>query len=295
MWNQRTSKIDLFIPPFLRERTQLKGLAKETSYFSKTPKQSAVALQIIRLLLVISVLLNVSLTWTCAADQDPSKDSPGNDRRSVANQSETEKPDGLVRLSKKDKCWIDLKKKMVIVEGAVCQREAALEMFACPRGTKEHESIVAVDCSAWIVHAALLAIGAVPGTPVKFQPEYHSATGTEVDILIQWADSTGKDREVRAQDWLRNIKTDGPMKHRWVFSGSNFWLDKLTGKRHYAADAGDFICVSNFPSAMLDIPIESSQANINLLFGPATDRIPDKGTKVRLVLIPKLSNEKAKE
>jgi hypothetical protein len=47
------------------------------------------------------------------------------------------------------------------------------------------------------------------------------------------------------------------------------------------------ICLSNFPTAMLDLPIESSQANAELMFEALTDNIPPKGTKVRMVLIPR--------
>ena len=39
-------------------------------------------------------------------------------------------------------------------------REGPLEMFACPSGTKEHESVVAVLSKSREIHAALLAIGA---------------------------------------------------------------------------------------------------------------------------------------
>jgi hypothetical protein len=38
---------------------------------------------------------------------------------------------------------------------------------------------------------------------------------------------------------------------------------------------------------MLDLPIESSQANEELMFSAFTDRIPPLGTRVRLVLTPK--------
>jgi hypothetical protein len=55
------------------------------------------------------------------------------------------------------------------------------------------------------------------------------------------------------------------------------------------------ICVSNFPSAMLDLPVESSQANTALLFSAFTERIPPIGTKVRMVLIPRSKKEPAKD
>ena len=61
------------------------------------------------------------------------------------------------------------------------------------------------------------------------------------------------------------------------------------------AEAGDFICVSNFTTATLDVPIESSQSNEGLLFEANTDRIPELGTPVRLVLKPVLEEEEEGE
>jgi hypothetical protein len=83
------------------------------------------------------------------------------------------------------------------------------------------------------------------------------------------------------------------MSHPFVFAGSSFWTDPETGKQYYQAEAGDFICVSNFSTAMLDIPIESSQANTELAFEAFTERIPPLGAPVRLVLKPKVRKQGA--
>ena len=77
------------------------------------------------------------------------------------------------------------------------------------------------------------------------------------------------------------------MEFDWVFAGSGFWKDEDTGESHYQADGGDFICVSNFPTAMLDLPVPSSQSNDALNFTAFTANIPPKGTKVRMVLRPR--------
>ena len=76
------------------------------------------------------------------------------------------------------------------------------------------------------------------------------------------------------------------MEPDWVFSGSGFWKDPETGKEFYRADSGDMICVSNFNSAMMDVPVASSAEAGDLLFMPFTERIPPQGTPLRLVLIP---------
>ena len=83
------------------------------------------------------------------------------------------------------------------------------------------------------------------------------------------------------------------MTHGWVFAGSGFWTDPQTGQKHYQAEGGDFICVSNFPSAMLDLPIESTQANQGLLFEAFSKRIPPLGTRVRVILRPKVVKKKS--
>ena len=71
------------------------------------------------------------------------------------------------------------------------------------------------------------------------------------------------------------------------------WKDEETGQEHYKANGGDLVCVSNFPTATLDLPVESSQANADLMFEAFTDRVPPRGTKVRVVFIPRQDNLKA--
>ena len=89
------------------------------------------------------------------------------------------------------------------------------------------------------------------------------------------------------------MRTEREMSQPWVFAGSRFWKDEETGEQYYQAEGGDFICVSNFGTAMLDIPIESSQSNLELAFAAFTERIPPLGTPVRLILKPKLKEQGA--
>jgi hypothetical protein len=205
----------------------------------------------------------------------------------VIPRAQSKDPPGMKRLAPDFDLWIDTDNKRVAVDGTVCLREGALEMFACPRRTKEHESIVAVDSKAFQVHAALLAVGARSGSPAKFRPEYVPASGTEIDIDIVWTDSTGAVHRDKAQNWVKNAKTGKPLEYSWVFAGSSFGRNEFTKQEVYAADSGDFICVSNFPTAMLDLPVESSESNADLLFVAFTENIPPVGTRVRLVLTPK--------
>lgn len=191
-----------------------------------------------------------------------------------------------------DNLSIDVKNKWVVLDGVVAMREGPpLEMFACLKGTKEHESVVAVPVKAFQVHGALLAIGAKVGSPVQFAPEYKAATGQEIEVRVAWKDAKGSEHQVRAQDWIRDKATKKPMAHPFVFAGSGFWQDEETGKRFYMAEGGELICVSNFSSAMLDLPVESSQSTEGLLFEAFTERVPPEGTPVRLILMPKAAKE----
>jgi hypothetical protein len=203
--------------------------------------------------------------------------------------------EGLQRLGQEFDVWLDLKGKRVFVGGKIVRNEGQLEMFACLKNTKEHESIVAVNTMAVNVNSGLLATGATPGGPVQFRPEFKPASGPEVEVTVLWTDKEGKRQQTRAQEWIRSLKTGKALDQPWVFGGSGFWMDETTGVRHFMAEDGDFICISNFTSAMLDLPVESSQATADLMFEAFTERIPPLGTPVLLVLTPKLKkDERAK-
>ena len=192
------------------------------------------------------------------------------------------------RLAPAEPIWLTKDRKSVVIQTMVCQREAALELFACLLNSKEHESVLAVPVKAFYVHAGLLATGAKSGTPVSWDPKYTPPTGTEIEITVLWKDAEGKVQKARAQDWVRDASTGKAMTHPWVFAGSQMYKDQESGKESYVADStGELICVSNFPSATLDVPIESSDSNAALLFEAFTERIPDLGTPVTMVLTPK--------
>jgi hypothetical protein len=204
-------------------------------------------------------------------------------------------PKGAKRLSKEFDVWLDPKQNAVLVDGQISLREGWLEMFACTRNTKEHESIVSANTRAQPVHAGLLAVGAEPGHPVQYEPEFKPATGDEIEVTVYWIDEKGKEHTARAQDWIKNIRTGKAMTHPFVFAGSSFWKDPETGKQYYQAEQGELICVSNFGTAMLDIPVQSSRSNEALEFEAFTERIPPLGAPVRLILKPKKQGGASKE
>lgn len=192
----------------------------------------------------------------------------------------------LTRLSPTEKVWLDREGQQLVVGGEIALQRGQIEFFACPRRTKEHESVVVVDATARLVHTGLLAMGLEAGEPVQFAPEYRAARGPEVRVEVRWTDDEGVVQRVDAQEWIRDTRTREAMEAGWVFAGSSFWTDETTGQQYYQADGGDLVCVSNFPTAMLDLTIPSSQSNEALLFEAFDSRIPVRGTPVELIFSP---------
>ncbi len=201
-------------------------------------------------------------------------------------------PDQLEPLHPNYPVWFDKAERSVVMVGQVCQRGAPLELFVCQKHSKEHESVLVVDTKAYVIQAGLIAAGAEPGTPVRFQPEFSPPTGTEIEVGVAWKDAEGKVRRARGQDWIRHIETKKPMEYPWVFAGSMMLTEEDTGKRYYWADReGDLICVSNFPSAVLDVPTRSSADSGALMFEGNEDQVPPLGTPVTITLKPKVQAE----
>lgn len=224
-------------------------------------------------ILVLSCVPFVQGVWGVAAEP-----SAGAAEAVVADPH----PD-LTRLSPTEKVWLDREQAEVVVGGEIALQRGQIEFFACPRRTKEHESVVAVDATARLVHAGLLAIGLEAGQPVQFAPEYRAAQGPRVRVEVRWTDEAGQQQRILAQEWIRDTRTGKAMAAEWVFAGSSFWKDETTGEQYYQADGGDLVCVSNFPTATLDLTISSSQSNEALLFEAFDTRIPPRGTPVELV------------
>lgn len=190
----------------------------------------------------------------------------------------------LTRLSATEEIWVDVRKKEVVLGGRIAVDEGAIELFACPAGTKEHESIVAVNASPRLVYAALLAIGMEPGTPAMVGPEFVAATGPAVAVRVRWRGRNGEPHEADGREWVRDVRTGLAMREEWVFPGGSFRTDPADGSVSQIGDGADLICVCNFPESMIDLGSESSSGNERLLFEAFRGHVPPCGTNVELLL-----------
>ena len=124
------------------------------------------------------------LTSTVGGSDNPEQSSAG--RKGQRNQDATaaskKATDKIVPLNKSGTVLLDVKGNRVSLKSKVVLREGLLEMLCCLVQTKEHESILAVNARAKVIHAGLLALGAKPGTTVRYFPQYKPATGQQIDI-----------------------------------------------------------------------------------------------------------------
>jgi hypothetical protein len=184
----------------------------------------------------------------------------------------------------------------VYVNAQVCLREGnyGLECLLCRKSTKEHESILSTEADAQFIHAALEAARVKAGKPVQFEPKFQPPTGDKVKVSIQY-EQKGKTVTVPAQEWVRNVKTKKALDLDWVFAGSILYKDPDDPQRkpdYLAASEGSYICVTNVPTAMMDLPIASAKDLEHREFAPFTERIPEIGTKVVVILEPMPESKK---
>jgi hypothetical protein len=155
------------------------------------------------------ILLVVASAGTASADDAVDKPAVQPAASAPASEVPAAKPDqqsaDVVPLNPQKTVLVDKGRKRLLLKTRVAQREALLEMFLCKAGTKEHETIVALDADAYVVHAGLLAIGAEPGKPVQYEPEYKPPTGQIIDIFVNWTDEQGKPQRRKAQEWIRHV------------------------------------------------------------------------------------------
>ncbi len=175
--------------------------------------------------------------------------------------------------------------RRVWVQAEVCLREGELEQLLTRKRTKQHESVLAADIDASVLHSALEIARAEAGSPVKFQPKFEAPRGTTIKVTLQWEEK-GQTKQIDAKQWLRSRKTKKTLDRDWVFAGSVLYKDPQdpTKKPYYAANDGDVICIANFEAAMMDVPFESTKENDELHFEANTEIIPALETRVWVIL-----------
>jgi len=198
---------------------------------------------------------------------------------------------------------VDRKKRIVDIDAVVCLREGDwLELLACAKGTKEHESILSIKAAPSEVHGALLLIGLKEGTPLRYikvkgKRKLMDPQGPRVAVTLVYKNDKGKTVEVPAHEWVVNQKTGKQLNDNiWLFSGSFFdrykvpkklGSDEFVIKERYAADLnGTIISLVNFGDDVLSRDTNLTDKTDEGVWGVATKKVPKLGTKVIIRIRP---------
>lgn len=206
---------------------------------------------------------------------------------------------------------IDFQKRCVDLEGTVCLEQGSLELVACTKGSKEHESMVAIAARPMHVHTALLLLGATNGNPAMRKLVDKEKTrwanvpprGDPIDVYLVVKNSGGKMVERPVSDFIERSRgqleeadddrgkksgnKDNRFPHTFLFAGSHL-RDNGKGPRRYLADlSGSVISIVTFGDELLCLPGIQSHDNGSLLWQVNPKHLPKVGTKVTLRLRPK--------
>lgn len=199
------------------------------------------------------------------------------------------------------------KEKRIEIDGLIClKRGPYLELLACTRGGKTHESLLVFLCDPEKLHFGLILLGLKPSAQVKEFDDEKPLTGDKVAIEVEWA----KDEKQlpgypgvetvrrRVEDLIYDQSRNGPMPRAgWVFTGSteiDEYLppDYSKAKKVYAAKAtGTIVVTAHDPAAVLDTALPGSQTT----YYPWSDRLPERFTPIIVHIRPWVAGDEKEE
>ncbi|MGI9242313.1 MAG: YdjY domain-containing protein [Verrucomicrobiales bacterium] len=206
---------------------------------------------------------------------------------------------------------INLAERSVDVAAEICLDEGTLELVACKKDSKEHESIISTSANAIHIHTALLLLGAEPGNPamrkrvgteeedgrwIEVPPK---GDPVEVSLVIEDENGDQAERPIRefieAADPAGETGADDKKRaqakkfpaHGFVFAGSHL-ITEGEGPRAYASDrSGNLISIATFGDELLCLPGINGHDDGSLLWQIDRTHLPEVGTRVTLRLRPK--------
>jgi hypothetical protein len=256
------------------------------------------------------LILLTSASYSAIGDEPAPADEPA---KAPARQISPELRAALEKL-KLPGVKINPEEWCVDVDSRLCLKEGLLELIACTKDTKEHESIIAIEAKPSHVHTALLLIGAKPGSPAQRQaidPEmtrYRDIppSGSPVDVFLVFKDKEGNQVEKPISDFIKRAEEhdgsaepadeDGDEKfptHTFLFAGS-ILVGEGDGPRRYLCDTeGNVISISTFGDELLCLPGFHEHANGALMWAVDGEKLPELNSKVILRLRPSAGKKAA--
>jgi hypothetical protein len=249
----------------------------------------------------------LTMFFVALAAAESSSETLSTDRPGAAGGATNASLQAAVEKLKFPGVTINVPERCVDVDGSVCLHRGTLELVACTKGTKEHESIVAIEAKPKHLHAALLLLGAKPGSPATREQLGDQAerwfdvppSGGPVDVFLVLKDSEGKLVEHPISDFIApsakrsgaSSSADKPAKfptHTFLFAGSVLSGDGPGPRRYLSDESGNVISLSTFGDELLCLPAIHSQDAEALLWQVNSANLPAVGSNVTLRLRPQL-------
>ena len=201
---------------------------------------------------------------------------------------------------------LNLEERCVDVNATVCLHKGLLELVACTKGTKEHESILSVAARPMHIHTAMLLMGASPGTPAMRKAQEGVLTrwvpvepaGDPVCVSLVFAESKGKPQEYPIQKFISPAQPDeisgipgnkklATFPASFLFAGSHL-VENGAGPRKYVCEqSGNVISISTFGDELFCLPGIHGHQNDGLTWQVNSNGLPGIGEQVILRLRPK--------
>ena len=186
----------------------------------------------------------------------------------TAGRPSTLKPLGSV--------WIDQANRSVVATGSVNQAVGLVELLACGRGGKLHESVLMLELNPLDLQTALILLGAKGGRPMK-DVGVEPPEGTALGMDIVWTQGV-HEVSVPAGDLIMNVQRNKEtLSNRWIFTGSVVAQGKFM-----ATEQQSWIATYWDPWAVINLA-DPAGADDTLIF-VNTNKVPAVGTPVRAVI-----------
>ena len=202
-------------------------------------------------------------------------------------------------------------KRFIDINATVCLDHGLLELIACTKNTKEHESIVVLNARPIHIHAALLLLKAKPGNPAmqkiidkenqRWIPV--TPTGEQIEVSIVFSNTKGNLEEWPISAFVsptrlnefEGIQVDDKIQtfpKTFLFAGSLFSDEKNMPRKYACEYSGNVISISTFGDELLCLPGIHGHSNDGLAWQLNSEKLPKVGTNLllRLRLIEKAFN-----
>jgi|AntRauTorckE6833_2_1112554.scaffolds.fasta_scaffold15506_2 hypothetical protein len=204
-----------------------------------------------------------------------------------------------------------IKERYVDVDSKVCLDSGMLELIACTKDSKEHESLIAIDAKAAHVHAALLLIGARPGNPATSKRVdgeqvrwiHVPPRGQNIDVFLVLENKEGVPTEYPISHFLTRAEEhevytteedeEKPKEfptNTFLFAGSHVFKDGESEPVYLSDESGNVISIATFGDELLCLPGFHEHGNEGLVWEIDSEKLPPLGTKVILRLKPQFAN-----